>query len=364
MEKPTRWVGLDVHADCIAVAELDDGAKEARTSEIGAEPKAVAKAFKRMSSEADLRVCYEAGGSGFELYRQLVSMGIDCVVIAPSMTPRKPGDRIKTDRRDAIRLARAHRAGELTAVYVPTDLQEAARDLVRARDDARRDRVTARHRVSGFVLRHGLRFREGKARWTDKHRRWLRGLRFAESAAQQTFDHYLAHVEYLDARLKDLDEKIAALAETAPWKGRVERLSSLRGIATLTAMILLTELIELRRFEHPRKLMAYAGLVPSEHSSGDSRRRGRITKAGNAHVRRILVESAWTYRHPKAALAIQRQWSKQTPEVVRIAQRASLRLSKRFRRLDARGKRQKAVVAVARELCGFIWALEQLPLAS
>jgi transposase len=355
---------LDVHADSIAIAELDDRSQEARTSEIGGSSKAVAKVFKRLGAEAELRVCYEAGGCGFELYRQLTSMGIECAVIAPSLVPKKPGDHVKTDRRDAIRLARAHRAGELTPVHVPNQEQEAARDLLRARDDARKDRGAARHRLTGFLLRHGHRFLAGKCHWTAKHTAWLRSLRFVEAMAQKTFEHYRAQVDYLDVRLKALDADIVELAKTDTFRPRVERLSSLRGIGLLSAMILLTELVDLRRFEHPRKLMAYAGLVPSEHSSGDKQQRGRITKAGNAQVRRILVESAWTYRHRSAATAIRRQWAKQSPDVVRIANTASTRLSKRFARLIARGKKQKAVVAVARELCGFVWALEQLPLAS
>src|SRR5207253_1192775 len=206
----------------------------------------------------------------------LASLGIECVVIAPSLVPKKPGDHVKTDRRDAIRLARALRAGELTPVYVPTHEQEGARDLVRARDDVRKDRITARHRLSSFLLRRGHRY-SGATRWTGKHREWLAELRFTEATAQKAFEHYRAAVEYLDLRLKALDAEIAALAQSKAWKARVERLSSLRGIATLSAMILLTELIELRRFEHPRKLMSYVGLVPSEHSSGAKQQRGRIT---------------------------------------------------------------------------------------
>ncbi|HTA88206.1 MAG TPA: IS110 family transposase [Polyangiaceae bacterium] len=362
MTKCIRWVGLDVHADSIAIAEIDDGAKEARTSEIESSPKVVAKRFKRMAAEADLRVCYEAGGCGFELYRQLTSMGIECIVVAPSLVPKKPGDHVKTDRRDAIRLARALRTGELTAVYVPNQEQESARDLLRARDDVRKDRITARHRLSSFLLRRGHRFVEA-SRWSGKHAAWLKELRFAEATAQTSFEHYRAAVEYLDVRLKALDAQIAALAKSDAWRARVERLSSLRGIATLSAMIVLTELIELRRFENPRKLMSYVGLVPSEHSSGNKQQRGRITKAGNGQVRRILVESAWTYQRRGASTAIKKQWAEQPPDVVRIAHAASVRLSKRYARLAARGKPQKAVVAVARELCGFIWALEQLPLA-
>ena len=363
MTKSIRWVGLDVHANSIALAELDEGAKEPRTSEIDASPKTIAKRFKRMATEADLRVCYEAGGCGFTLYRQLTAMGIDCVVIAPSLVPKRPGDHVKTDRRDAIRLARALRTGELTPVHVPNDEQESARDLMRARDDARKARITARHHLSSFLLRRGQRFSEGTS-WTGKHAAWLKELHFAEATAQKTFENYRAMVEFLDVRLKALDAEITALAESDTWRGRVERLCSLRGIATLSAMILLTELIELRRFEHPRKLMSYVGLVPSEHSSGTKQQRGRITKAGNGQARRILVESAWAYQRKGVATSIKKQWATQSPEVVRIAQTANVRLSKRYARLAARGKPQKAVVAVARELCGFIWALEQLPLAS
>ncbi len=354
------FVGLDVHAESIALARLDGDSPVAVTSEIRNDAKVISRTFKRLAAEGEVVSCYEAGVCGFEIHRQLARLGVRCDVVAPSLIPRRPGERIKTDRRDAVKLARMLRAGELTAVFVPSEEQESARDLVRARGDAREERTAARHRLGKFLLRHGRHFSEGRA-WTDKHWRWVRVQRF-DGAAQVAFEHYVEQVQHLDARIAALDEEIAKLACGGVYKERVARLSSLRGVSTLTAMVLLTELCDLRRFEHPRRLMAYLGLVPSEHSSGPRQRRGGITKTGNAHVRRVLVEAAWAYRHrPSLTTRQYKVLAAQPPEVAAIAREATARLTKRFGRLVGRGKRQQlAVTAVARELCGFVWALENL----
>jgi transposase len=316
-------------------------------------------------SEGDVRACYEAGACGYEVYRQLAAMHVTCVVIAPSLVPRKPGDRIKTDRRDAVKLVRMYRAGELTPVWVPTPEQEAVRDVLRARDDARKDRTAARHRLSKFLLRHGLRYGKGLA-WTKAFWCWLRELRFERAPEQLVFEQYVEHVQQLNARIARFDEEIAKLAVSEPLRARVGRLCTLRGVSTLTAMVVLSELFDLRRFEHPRQLMAYLGLVPSEYSSGNKQQRGGITKTGNAHVRRILTEAAWAYRKKPSVTRRQKDALQgQPPEVTRIARDATARLGKRYGRLVGRGKKQQvAITAIARELAGFMWALEVLPAAA
>jgi len=355
MEKPIIWLGMDVHARTIAVARLKGTSTTAETNEIPNDPKVVRRTFSRLQAEGEVRCCYEAGCCGFGLQRQLQAMGVSCAVVAPSLIPRKPGERIKTDRRDAVKLARLLRAGELTAVFVPVDGQEAARDLVRARDDVREDRMAARQRLGTFLLRHGRHFTEA-TRWGQKHWRWVRGQRFEHEEAQAAFEHYVDQVDHLDARMRKLDEQIEEVAGSDTYRERVARLSCLRGISTLSAMVILTELGDLRRFESPRHLMAYTGLVPSEHSSGESRRRGGVTKTGNGFVRRILVEAAWAYRHPRCR---HDAMAGQSPEVAAIARTATHRLSRRYARLLAKGKKsQVAVTAVARELCAFIWAIE------
>jgi transposase len=363
--KKMIWIGLDVHAQSIALARLDGDASTPSSSEIPNDPKVIAKTFKKLRAEGDVHVCYEAGACGYEIYRQLSTMGIGCVVIAPALVPRKPGDRIKTDRRDAVKLVRLYRAGELTPVWVPTPDQEGVRDVLRARDDARRARTAARNRLSKFLLRHGQRFSEGCG-WTQKFWRWVQGQRFERPSEQFVFEQYVEHVQQLDARIMLFDAEIAKLAKTEPLRERVARLCTLRGVSVMTAMVILTELFDLRRFDHPRQLMAFLGLVPSEYSSGNRQQRGRITKTGNAHVRRVLVEAAWSYRRkPSIAARQSKAIARQPPEVTRVAREATSRLCKRYSRHIGRGKKpQVAVTAVARELCGFLWALEQLPAAA
>ena len=355
------WVGLDVHARSIAIAVLRDRAATATQSEIANDEKLVRRALERLRGEGSLRVAYEAGPCGYELHRLLTKMGIDCVVVAPSLIPRKPGERIKTDRRDAEKLARMLRAGELTEVTVPSAAQESARDLVRARDDVRKDRTAARQRLSKFLLRRGRVFSEGRG-WTQKYWRWVDAHRF-EGADLLVFEHYRAQVRHLDERIRTFDKAIAELAMTAPFKTIVDRLCCLPGICTLSAMVIVTELYDLRRFTTARQLMAFVGGVPSEHSSGEKTRRGGITKTGNAHVRRILVEAAWAYRRrPRQGPRVRAALEGQPERVAQISHRALHRLSARYGRLVARGKPPVvANVAVARELCGFLWAMAVLP---
>ncbi|KAF0170047.1 MAG: transposase [Caulobacteraceae bacterium] len=364
MQNNTIWVGLDVHAKMISVAVLSVGAKEPETSEIPNRVDKIERLVRGLGERGVVHVCYEAGPCGFALYRQLRALGVDCDVIAPSLIPRKPGERIKTDRRDAIKLARYYRAGELTPIVVPGPAQEADRDLVRAREDTRRDRTAARHRLGKFLLRHGLHFGAGKSGWTKGHWEWIRRQSFEQASAQFTFEHYVAEVERLDVTLVRLEKEIDKLARTERFASRVDRLTCLHGIRTLTAMVLLAELGDLRRFEHPRQLMAYVGLVPSENSSGEDKKRGSITKTGNTHVRRVLVESSWAYRHGRTSLSprVRVQLQEQPAEVTAIATKATQRLGRRYARMIARGKPAPvACTAVARELCGFIWALGREP---
>lgn len=358
MTKMTH-VGLDVHQDTIAIAKLAPGRDAAPLVwQIANEPATIRKTFTKLAREAhELRCCYEAGSCGFDVQRQLDAMGIECVVVAPSLIPRKPGERIKTDRRDAVKLARLDRAGELTAVHVPTPETEAVRDLVRAREDVRKDLVAARHRLLAFLRRRGIVFRGGR-NWTERHRAWLRAQTFERDAEKLTFNHYVSAVEHQEACRDHLEKEIGRVAATPPYAKDVERLSTLRGIATLSAMVLLAELQDFRRFQHPRELMAYVGLVPSEHSSGASERRGGITKTGNSHVRRILIEAAWHYtRPPVARLRVHHSLRGQPSGRIDFARHAQARLHNRYVRLVGRGKsRQAALVAVARELCGFVWS--------
>jgi transposase len=330
MEKVTTWAGLDVHAERIVIAVLEGGGREAEVRDIPNDPKVVRRTLRRLLERAyELRCCYEAGPCGFELYRQLTAMGVACEVIAPSLIPVKAGDRVKTDRRDAQKLARLYRAGELTAITVPSAEQEAVRDLVRARDDVRRDLVAARQRLGKFLLRHGLRFGGGKA-WTKRYWAWVNKLTFEREGERLTFEHYVAAVEHLVERRAALDLELTRIAGAAPHAERVRKLACLRGISTLGALALLAEVGDFRRFETPRRLMAYLGLVPREYSSGGKEQRGGITKTGNAHVRRILVEAAWSYRHPPAHTGRLRAALEGQPP---------------------------AVAAVARELCAFTWNL-------
>jgi transposase len=358
MKSTTIWVGLDVHKETISVAVLDGRRTGRPTVTVPNEPAQLRRLFARLKKEGEVRACYEAGSCGYEVYRQLTAMGISCDVVAPGLIPVRVGDRVKTDRRDAEKLARLFRAGELTSIRVPTDAEEALRDLIRCREDAREDVLRQRHHVLKFLLRHGRIFHETK-HWTRAHWIWLRAQRFDAPLAQIVFTDYLTTLDKGLARVEALGQEIAKQAEKEPHAAMVGRLRCLRGIDTLSAMTLIAEICDFARFEHPRELMAYLGLVPSERSSGGKQRRGSITKTGNAHARRIFVEAAWHYRHaPARSATMKTRWDGQAPAVVEHAFKAQERLHRRFFRLTSRGKpSQVAVVAVARELCGFVWAV-------
>ncbi len=359
MNGTTFFVGMDVHKEFNAISVLEGDSSEGRpTVKMPNDPAKLKRYFSRLKKEGEVRACYEAGSCGYEVYRLLASMGVACDVVAPSLIPVRAGDRVKTDRRDAEKLARLFRAGELTSIRVPTEAEEALRDLVRCREDAREDIQRERHRLLKFLLRHGRIFSEGQ-HWTLSHWSWLRRQKFEEPAAQTVFVEYLGRLGSTLERLRALDQEIVAVAEREPYQAKVARLRCLRGINTLTAVALVAEICDFRRFEHPRDLMAFLGLVPSERSSGGKQRRGGITKTGNSHARRVLVEAAWHYRHlPARSKALRARWKGQPEMIVAHAWKAQERLHRRFFRLTSRGKpSQVAVVAVARELCGFVWAI-------
>ena len=303
-----------------------------------------------------VRCCYEAGRTGFGLYRHLVGRGIDCQVVAPGLVPQRPGDRVETDPRDARRLARLHAGGLLEPIHVPSRELEAARDLVRAREDTRLDRMRDRHRLSKFCLRHGRLL--PTSAWTVTRRKWLSEQRFAYAAEQLTFDSYLHAIDLVDARIERLERAMRETAEQGPSRQLVARLPCLRGIDTLSALGLVAEIDDFQRFRRAEELMAFVGLVPSEHSSGEHRRQGSITKVGNSHVRRLLVEAAWhARRRPKVGYELARRQRGQDAEVIERAWRCQQRLHQRWQRMASRGKpQQKIVVACARELAGFVWA--------
>jgi len=360
--KNVRFVGLDVHAESIAVAVAEADGEVRSLGVIPNRAEAIGRLIRRLGKPEQLRVCYEAGPTGYVLYWQLSELGVKCEVVAPTLVPVRAGDRVKTDRRDAQKLARSYRAGDLTAVWVPDAAHEALRDLVRARLAAKRDQLRARHRLSKFLLRHGRRAPEGVNAWTDKHLQWIRRQVHFEHLAQQiTLEDYLHEVDHAAERIARLERSIDAAIQQLPVKmfAVVQALQSLRGIAQLSAVSIMAELGELSRFEHPRQLMGYSGAVSCEHSSGERIRRGAISKAGNAHLRRIAIEAAWAYRHRPAlgkTLAARQRHS--SAAVTALAWKAQQRLHQRYAHLQRRGKnRQQTITAVGRELLGFIWAI-------
>ena len=359
MQKVITHVGLDVHAERIVIASLVGQTREPTVWDIPNDEKVIRRTFRRLAQEAyELRCCYEAGPCGFELHRQLTAMGISCEVVAPSLIPVRAGDRVKTDRRDATKLARLLRAGELTAITVPSAEQEAVRDLVRARDDVRKDLTAARHRLGKFLIRHGRVF-HGGTNWTRRFWQWLGKQEFEREYERLTFQHYVHEVEHQTERRAEIDRQLETAARSEPYASPVAKLSCLRGISTLSALALVVEIGDFRRFESPRQLMAFVGLVPREYSSGGKEKRGGITKTGNKHIRRLLVEAAWSYRHrPGLGPRTREALRGQPPSVAAYAKKAQVRLHRRFTRLVGRGKRsQLAITAVARELCGFAWGL-------
>ena len=367
MGEVITYVGIDTHKRELHVAMLIGTASEPITWMVANEPKTIERLHRKLEREAPgaVRVCYEAGPCGYALQRQLTKSVVTCVVIAPALMPRKPGDRVKTDKRDARKLAELLRAGLLTEVRPPTPADEAVRDLCRARDDARDDVLRARHRLGKLLLRRGLHFSGGK-NWTKAHRRWIRSIQWEHAAERAVVEDYLLAIDQIESRLTELDARLAEMAQTEPYREPVAWLRCFRGIDTLTAMLILGELHDFRRFPTPRALMAYLGLVPSENSSGDRYRRGPITKTGNSLVRRILIETSWHYQHrPGVGPALAGRRKGQPTRVIAIADKAQHRLCRRFRRLLAEHKpASKVVVAVARELAGFIWAAVQHPTAA
>lgn len=354
------YVGLDVHKETIAVAIAMPGREEpVFRGEIRNQRSSLRRLVRNLSSHGEvLSFCYEAGPCGYGVYRELVATGHDCMVVAPSLVPRKAGDRVKTDRRDALNLARLHRAGELRAVWVPDTDQEAMRDLTRAREDMKTLELKARQRLGAFLLRHD-RIYAGRSRWTKAHMRWLEEQSFEHPVQQVVFQEYVDAVMDAERRVAGLDGQIHQAVATWSLRPVVEALISLRGVNVLTAVTVLAELGDLTRFDTPRQLMSHLGLVPSEQSSGLRRRQGGITKTGNGHVRRVLVEAAWSYRFPARKTAhLQRKAASAPPRVQTLAWAAQKRLCARYRRLSNAGKAHcQVTTAVARELAGFIWAI-------
>ncbi len=355
MSKVSKFVGLDVHKETIAVAVARGDSAAESLGSIPNDADAVVKLVHRLGADDGLW-CYEAGPCGYELQRLLSELGVNCIVVAPSLIPTKPGDRVKTDRRDALKLARLLRSGDLTAVWVPDAAHEAFRDLTRARQAAQEDLTRVRHRLTKLLLRLGV--RAPATAWSKAYRQWLDALTLPQSLQQLVLDETRLAVAQGEQRVERLTAAITEAASQVSQAAPIAAWQSLRGIRLTTAAMVGAEIGDVTRFRSPRELMAYAGVVPSEYSSGGSTRRGRITKTGNAHLRFALVEAAWHYRHgPRLSKALKARQQGQPAEVLAIAERAQRRLNSRYRHLVARKTKQQAVVAVARELLGFIWAI-------
>ena len=361
MNEFIKYVGLDTHKDTIAVAIADaEGGRPRFYGEIANTSTALSKLLKDISPNGEVvSYCYEAGPCGYSIYRQINDLGHDCSVVAPSLIPTKPGDRVKTDRRDCENLARLHRVGELTPVWVPDQEQEAIRDLTRAREDMKHLERQARQRLCAFLLRHGQRYDSGKSKWTQAYWRWLERIKFSHRVQQTVFQEYIDSVKQQQQRVAELEQTIQGALADWSLAPVVEGLMALRGCRLITAMTVMAELGDITRFDSPRQLMKYLGLVPSESSSGRKTRRGGITKTGNGHVRRVLVEAAWCYRFAARKTApLQRRAERTSEEVQAIAWKAQKRLSGRYQTLNRRGLLpQKTCIAIARELTGFIWAI-------
>ena len=359
MNKSTRFVGLDDSKDTIEVAVAESG-RDGEIRSFGSienHPAALRKLVRRLGRPKTLHFVYEAGPNGYEICRELQALGADCIVAAPTKTPRRSGDQIKNDRRDAVTLARLHRAGELTSVWVPDGETEAMRDLTRCREDVKYAQTKARQRLHSFLLRHARRY-SGRSSWTRMHLRWLSEQSFPHSAQQITFEEYVGAIEQTTARVERLDEQIRLLIPEWSQEPVVRSLAAHRGVSELTAATLVAELGDLTRFTRARDLMGFVGLVPSLNASGQRHRTGAITKTGNTHARRVLVEAAWAYRHPARRTAhLRRRLENQPEHVQELAWRSQVRLCGRYRRMRARGKQHnKTVTAIARELTGFLWA--------
>jgi len=361
MKNKVRFLGLDVHAETIAVAIAEPDGEVRSLGTIANRAESIRKLVKKLGSAEQLKACYEAGPTGYVLYWQLAELGVACEVIAPTLVPMKAGDRVKTDRRDAERLARSYRSGDLTAVWVPDEGSESLRDLARAREAAKQDQLRARHRLSKFLLRMGQRPAVGMKAWTAPYMAWVRQVHFTQVAREATMLDYLHEVDHMSERVRRLEQAIteAVKLATPAVQEVVKGLQALRGIAEISAVTIIAELGSITRFDTPRQLMGYSGAVPSENSSGKRTQRGSITKTGNAHLRRIVVEAAWSYRlRPAIGPRLRKRQEGVSEPIKEIAWKAQVRLTKRYARLAAAGKDQRKIVtAVGRELLGCIWAI-------
>jgi len=363
MQEAITWVGIDAHKKDLHFAVAESG--EWREWKIANDPKAIRRVARKLVKQApgEVRCCYEAGPTGFALKRQMEAAAPElvCEVIAPSLIPVKSGERVKTDRRDARKLATYLEAGLLTEVHPPSEEDESARDLTRCRRAMKSDLMRARHRLSKWLLRRGIHYTAGKKQWTQMHHKWLRALRFERRVDQAVFGQYLLAIEQLLERVDHVDEELKELSMSDRYRKPIGWLRCFRGIDTVAAMTILTEVHDFRRFDSPLKLMSYLGLTPSEYSSGESKKQGSITKTGSTYARRVLVEASWHYRHRAGVGATLRARRKDQPAwAIATADKAQLRLCKRYQRMLARGKPpQKAAVAVARELVGFLWSVMQ-----
>ena len=361
--KKIRFVGLDVHAETIAIAVAE---ADGETRFLGVVPNredSVRRMMRKLGDPQNLRACYEAGPTGFVLYWQLTAIGVECDVVAPTLVPVKSGDRVKTDRRDAERLARSLRAGDLTPVWVPDAAHEAVRDLVRARECAKRDELRAKHRLGKFLLRHGCRRPDHlKTPWSTKHLKWIKTeVHFEQRAQEVTLSDYVHEVEHALLRIERLTAAILEVARSVPSQLRavMNGLQALRGVAEIAAITMVAELGEFSRFQGAKQLMTYSGLVPSEYSTGERKIQGTITKTGNAHLRRVVMEAAWAYQfRPWLGGEILKRQKGLSAEVREIAWKAQNRLHMRYQKLLSRGKNKNQIVtAVGRELLGFVWAI-------
>lgn len=362
MREKLRFLGMDVHAETIAVAIAEPDGEVRSLGTIANREESIHRFIRKLGPVEHLRACYEAGPTGFVLYWQLAQLGVDCAVVAPSLVPTKPGDQVKTDRRDALKLARSHRSGDLTAVWVPDEGSEALRDLVRAREAAKQDQLRARHRLTKFLLRTGRRPLLGVKAWTARYVTWLEQIHYTQPAQEATFEDCLHEVRHMNERVRRLEQAIVEVMKVAPqpMQELIRGLQALRGVAHISAVTIAVELGNITsRFENARKLMGYCGAIPSEDSSGKRIRKGSITKAGNAHLRRIVIESAWSYRHrPSIGAGLRKRLEDVPAEIQEIAWKAQNRLHKRYMKMAMAGKEQRKIItAIGRELLGFIWAI-------
>lgn len=359
MTTSTTFIGLDAHKETIVAAILYPRRKSAEVMEFGNTEQAIRRLVRKVREKTSgpVRACYEAGPLGFGLLRQLEGLGVEAIVIAPSKIPAKPGDRVKTDRRDALKLVELFKAELLTEVRPPSEEEEAVRDLCRVRQKTKENETAAKHRLNKFLLRRDKRY-GGKSRWTQAFWEWLDTLEFVHDADRFTYDQLVTALRHLGEQLRALDAKIEELSQREPYAEPVGKLRCFRGIDTITAMTVITELHGFERFHTAPQLMAFLGLVPSEYSSAGQQKRGAITKAGNNHVRRVLIEAAWDYRHrPRVGAGLRKRRAGQLPSAIETADRAMRRLHSRWcSMIERRMPTQKVVVATARELVGFIWA--------